>query len=270
MTSTVTRPSVPSAPGPASTARSRMTSLARAELTLLLRAKGTLYAAMIVPLVLPFSFRSAANGLDLGGTGLDIGTVLLPGALGLSLLFAVYSALVSIFVARREELVLKRLRTGELRDHEILTGAALPAVGIGLAQCVVLVTGCALLIDVGFPDSLPLVLLGIVFGLVLCVALAGLTAAVSRSAESAAITSLPVLFLSMLGSGVVVPLDILPEGLAAVCHALPLTPVITLLRGGWAGTLDTGELLLALGTALAWSVLTVWGVRKWFRWEPRR
>ncbi|MFE9252057.1 ABC transporter permease [Streptomyces sp. NPDC007088] len=252
------------------TAVSRMGALARVELILLLRGKGTLFAALVVPLVLPFSFRGAAKGLDLSGTGLTLGTVLLPGALGLSLLFAVYSSLVGIFVARREELVLKRLRTGELHDREILLGAALPAIGIGLAQSVVLVAGFGLLIGVEAPKAVYLVVLGILFGLLLSVTLAALSATVSRTAESAALTAMPMLILTMIGSGVAVPLDVFPDALAHVCRVLPLTPVITLLRGGWAGNLGTGETLVALGSALAWSVLTVLAVRKWFRWEPRR
>jgi ABC-2 type transport system permease protein len=101
----------------------RMTSLARAELTLLGRSRGTLVAALFVPLVVPISVRSAIEDMDLEEAGLNVGTVLLPAAVGVSLLFAVYGVLVGAFVARREELVLKRLRTGELRDGEILAGA---------------------------------------------------------------------------------------------------------------------------------------------------
>ncbi|MGO4431161.1 hypothetical protein AB4Z54_73365, partial [Streptomyces sp. MCAF7] len=43
-------------------------------------------------------------------------------------------SLVGVFVVRREELVLKRLRTGELRDVEILAGSATPALRSGLVR----------------------------------------------------------------------------------------------------------------------------------------
>lgn len=62
--------------------------------------------------------------MDPKGTGLSVGSVVLSTSVGFSVLFAVYSSLVSVYAARREELVLKRLRTGELRDTEILAGAA--------------------------------------------------------------------------------------------------------------------------------------------------
>lgn len=111
-----------------------MVALARAELTLFGRNKGPLIATLFVPLVLPFSVKSAAKEMDLAGAGLTTGTLMLPAAVGFSLLFAVYSALVGVFVVRREELVLKRLRTGELRDVEILAGSATPALRSGLVR----------------------------------------------------------------------------------------------------------------------------------------
>ncbi|MCF1596592.1 ABC transporter permease [Streptomyces muensis] len=248
----------------------RMAALARAELTLLGRSRGTLFAALFVPLILPFSAREAAKQMDLAEAGLTLGEVLLPASIGFSLLYAVYVTLVSVYTARREELVLKRLRTGELRDNEILAGAALPAVATGLAQCVVLVAGCAVLLDVGAPRAPHLAVLGLLLGFLLCVSLAAVTASFTRSVESAQVTTLPVVFLSMIFSGMFVPLEILPDRVASVCELLPLTPVLTLVRGGWTGELPASEALGAGAVALAWTVLGVFAVRRWFRWEPRR
>ncbi|EFL40541.1 ABC transporter permease [Streptomyces griseoflavus] len=249
---------------------SRMTSLARAELTLLGRSKGTLVAALFVPLVLPLSVRSAAEEMDLAEAGLTPGTVVLPAAVGFSLLFAVYSALVGIFVVRREELVLKRLRTGELRDAEILGGSALPAVLTGLAQCLLLTVGCSVLLDLPAPSAPHLAVLGLLLGLVMCAALAAVTASHTRTGESAQVTPMPLMFASMLGSGMFVPLELLPDRLASFCELLPLTPVVTLVRGGWTGDLSAAEALGAVAAAVAWTVLAVFAVRRWFRWEPRR
>ncbi|MCL6738100.1 ABC transporter permease [Streptomyces neyagawaensis] len=252
------------------TLKGRMTALARAELTLLGRSRATLVTAVLVPLLLPLSVRSATDQMDLDEVGLSIGTVMLPAAVGFSLLFAVYAALTNIYVVRREELVLKRLRSGELRDPEILVGAALPAVGIAFAQCVLLAVGCTVLLDLGAPPAPHLAVLGVLLGIVLCVALAAVTASFSRTAESAQVTSLPVMFVSLLGSGVTVPLEVLPDRVASVCELLPLSPVIALVRGGWTGDLTAYEALGAVATALAWTVLAVFAVRRWFRWEPRR
>lgn len=252
------------------TSAGRMAALARAELTLLGRSKSALVGAVFVPLVLPFSVRSAAERMDLEDIGLTVGLVVLPASIGFALLFAVYATLIGVFVGRREQLVLKRLRTGEPRDAEILAGAALPAVVLGLAQCLLLAGACGAVLDVPAPRAVHLAAAGLVAGLVLCVLLAAVTAGFTRTTESAQVTSLPLLLVSMVGSGLLVPLELLPDRLAAVCELLPLTPVITLVRGGWTGDLSTVDALRAAAVALAWLGLGVFAVRRWFRWEPRR
>ncbi|MFF3821071.1 ABC transporter permease [Streptomyces bluensis] len=258
------------APAGTTTPVQRVAALARAELTLLGRTKATLVAALFVPLVLPLTTRSAIDDMDLDGTGLSVGSVLLPASIGFSLLFAVYSSLVSVYAARREELVLKRLRTGELRDVEILAGAALPSVAIGVVQCVVLVLACTALLDVGAPEAPHLALLGLLLGLVMWPALAAVVASFSKSVEGAQVAAMPLLLVSMLASGTIAPLEVMPDRLASVCELLPLTPVITLLRGGWTGNLSAYDTLGAVATAVAWTVLAVFAGRRWFRWEPRR
>ncbi|MDX2542782.1 ABC transporter permease [Streptomyces sp. WI04-05B] len=247
-----------------------MRALARAEATLFVRNKGTLVAALFVPLVLPFSVRSAMSDTDLKEVGLNVGTLVLPASVGFSLLFAVYAALVGVFVARREELVLKRLRTGELSDFEILTGAALPAVATGLVQCLLLAVGCSVVLDLDAPSAPQLAVIGLLLGLVTAAALGALTASFSRTTESAQVTSLPLMLLSFIGSGITVPLEFLPDRLASFCELLPLTPAITLVRGAWTGDLSAHDVVGAVLTGLAWTVLSVFAVRRWFRWEPRR
>ncbi|GCB47898.1 ABC transporter permease [Streptomyces sp. NL15-2K] len=248
----------------------RMTSLARAELTLLGRSRGTLVAALFVPLVMPISVRSVIEDMDLEEAGLNVGTVLLPAAVGVSLLFAVYGVLVGAFVARREELVLKRLRTGELSDGEILAGATLPAVTIGLVQSLLLVAGCTALLDLAAPKAPHLAVVGLLLGLVMCAALAAVTASFTRTVESSQVTTLPLVMVSMVASGIAVPLELMPDRVASMLELLPLTPVITLVRGGWTGDLSAYEALGPVMTALAWTAMGVFAVRRWFRWEPRR
>ncbi|MBW8797237.1 MAG: ABC transporter permease [Streptomyces sp.] len=250
--------------------RRRLRALARAELTLLVRNRSAVLTAPLVPLALPFTVRPAIDQIDLGKEGLSLGTVMLTAAIGFSFLFAVYTSLVSAYVARREELVLKRLRTGELDDAEILVGTALPAVCIGLAQALLLAVGCAVLLDAGGPKAPWLTLLGLFFGLLLSAALAALTAAFTRTTDSAQVTALPLVLVSMMGSGIAVPADILPDRVAAVCAFLPLSPAERLVRAGWTGELSGYEALGAVATALAWTAVAVFAVRRWFRWEPRR
>ncbi|MBY8869329.1 ABC transporter permease [Streptomyces sennicomposti] len=269
MSDTVTAPAPARTRAAHTTARGRMAALARAELTLFVRTKSTLVSAVFVPLALPLSVHSVTDRMKLADAGLTAGLVVLPAAVGFSLLFAVYSTLVGVFVARREQLVLKRLRTGEARDAEILAGAAVPAVVTGLAQSLILAAACTALLDLPAPHAPQLAVAGLLLGLALAVALAAVTSGLTRTAESAQVTAIPLVLVSMLGSGVMVPLELLPDTAARICELLPLTPVITLVRGGWTGELSGPEALRALAVALAWTAAAVFAVRRWFRWDPR-
>ncbi|MFI6470376.1 ABC transporter permease [Streptomyces sp. NPDC050516] len=252
------------------TAADRMKALARAELTLLGRNKSALFTVLVLPSLMSYAMYSAVQGLDLKQTGLSVGTVVLPGALGYVLLFAVYSPLVGVYVVRREELVLKRLRTGELRDLEILAGAALPSALIALAQSALLAVACSVLLHVPMPGSAWLAVVGLVLGAPMMAALAAATSAITKSAEGAQIAVMPMMMLSMAGSGMVVPLDVMPDKLATFCEMLPLTPAVQLIRSGWTGGTGVGDVLRELLVMVVWTFIAVWVVRKRFRWEPRR
>ncbi|WP_052852611.1 ABC transporter permease [Streptomyces avicenniae] len=278
--STTTRTTHPTHPTPAhdagagtarrTTSAGRMAALARAEVTLLIRNRTALFTALGMP---PVMIVSARTTLDRAGipaeTGLSTAEVLLTGGIVTVLALVVYTTLVAAYVSRREELVLKRLRTGEVRDPEILGATALPAVVIALLQILLLVALGTALWDGQLPERPDLMLAGVALGTVMTAALAAATAAVTRTVESAQVTALPLLVVAFAGSGIAVPLEVFPSGVADVLRVLPLAPIVDLVRGGWVGGLDSAGTLRALGTALAWTVVSVLAVRRWFRWEPR-
>lgn len=117
----------------------RLNALGRAELTLLARNRTAVFVALLVPLAMVVAMKSTLEQVDLGGTGLTVAGAALSGGIGMVLMQVVYMNLVAAYVARREDLVLKRLRTGEITDREILAGTALPSVALALAQTVLVV-----------------------------------------------------------------------------------------------------------------------------------
>ncbi|SFD15335.1 ABC transporter permease [Streptomyces aidingensis] len=231
-------------------AGARMRSLARAELTLLVRNRTALFTALLMPLLMVAAGYSVSQDMadDLAEGGLSVGMTVASGGLVMIMLLVVYSNLTAAYAARREERVLKRLRTGEPTDGEILAGMALPSVLLALAQCVLLVTATALLMADSVPrQPLPLAL-GALLGCVLMAVAAVVTASFTRNAESAQITAVPLFLVSAVP--VYVPLELLPDTLADVLRLLPLTPSLELMRSGWSGGLDGTELLRALGLAV--------------------
>jgi ABC-2 type transport system permease protein len=259
--------------GPA-TARStpvqRLAALGRAELTLLVRNRTALFVALLMPLMMIMGTKSMLDQVDLGRAGLSMAEAAAPGGIGMVLLLVVHMNLVSAYVARREELVLKRLRTGELADHEILAGTALPAAGVALAQIVLLVAAGVAMLDLRAPARPDLLILGVAAGVVTMAALAALTAAFTRTVETAQITIMPFFMVSAFGSGLFFPFEVMPERMAQVCEWLPLSGTMILVRAGWMGTAETADVVSAAATALAWAAVSVFAVKRWFRWEPRR
>ncbi|MGV9265894.1 ABC transporter permease [Kitasatospora sp. NPDC003701] len=266
--------------GPQSTTVRRLLALGRAEATLLLRNRTALFTALLLPLLLIGGLKGVLEQQAENNPGLDIDSLLVNGAVGMVLAFVVYYNLTAAYVARRGELVLKRLRTGEARDVEILAGTAVPSVGLALLMCLVVAVGGAVALDLSAPVNPLLMAAGLVLAIGTLMALAAVSSAFTRTVESAGITTMPVLLLSQFGSGLFVPLEVMPDGMADVCRLLPTTPAFQLIRLGWfgtdgsaaatgfAGTWATAAPHLVTGTV--WLALAAWGAVRYFRWEPRR
>ncbi|THA60400.1 ABC transporter permease [Streptomyces sp. A0958] len=267
-TATTAAPTTTRATG--TTARTRLTALGRAELTLLARNRTAIFVALFMPAAMIMAMKSTFEKLDLKGTGLTVAGAALVGGIGTVLIQAVYMNLVAAYVARREELVLKRLRTGEVTDGEILAGTALPAGALALAQSAVIVAAGTAFFGLGAPERPELLVAGLLLGVVLLTALAAVTSVGTRTVQTAQLTTLPLFLVSMMGSGLFVPLEIFPDRLAQGCELLPLTGVMTLVRAGWLGGAGGTELLGAALTGLVWTAVAVFAVQRWFRWDPRR
>ncbi len=252
------------------TTMTRMAALGRAEAALLWRNRSAAFMALAMPLIMTCVMHATTAKLNVGRIGMTATAVSVTGGVGMILAFVVYSNLVPVYVSRREELVLKRLRTGEPTDLEILVGTALPAVAVALAQCAVLVGAGTAMLDLAAPGRPELLLLGVLLGIPLMAACAAVTTIVTRSPEVAQLTTMPLWMLSLAGSGLFIPLEVMPHQLADVCRLLPMTPVVDLFRIGWLGGADAMRVLRDVLTAGIWLGLTGWTVRRWFRWEPRR
>ncbi|MEO3972614.1 ABC transporter permease [Streptomyces sp. CAU 1734] len=248
----------------------RLAGLGRAELTLLVRNRTALFVALLMPALMVVLMKSTLEGMDLGEAGMSVAEASMTGGIGMVLILVVHLNLVSAYVARREELVLKRLRTGEVTDPEILAGTALPAVGLAAVQCLLLVAGGVVFLGVDAPARPDLLLAGIALGVLVMAALAAVTATFTRTVESAQITTMPMFLISLPGSGLFFPLEMMPDELASICELLPLTGAMTLTRAGWVGGVESGDQLTAAVSALVWCAVSVFAVRRWFRWEPRR
>jgi ABC-2 type transport system permease protein len=255
----------------------RVAALARAEGVLLRRNRIALLTAVALPAGLVFWL--SASGMNAGGFRGTKAALLVTWLAVAALLMPVYYNLVTAMVARREELVFKRLRTGEATDAQILAGTATPAVAIAWVQVAVAVVAAVAVSGLAAPADALLVLAALILGTAAFVLLAAVTTAVTRTVELAQVTTVPVLLLSFVFNGLTFPLAAAPEPVRSIAQALPLTSVVTMLRLGLTGAAAGGGrlgLAAAAGAAAIpvlvlalWIAAAAWAARRWFRWEPR-
>ena len=115
--------STPTALAPATR---RVLGLTRTNTTVLVRNRLNLFYAFVLPL-LPLGLLFLGERGDVTAGIANVTLVLM-----MALVFPVYYNVLSMVVTRRDELVLKRLRTGEARDAEILLAIAAPGTAITL------------------------------------------------------------------------------------------------------------------------------------------
>jgi ABC-2 type transport system permease protein len=255
---------------PTSPALRRTTGLTKANARLMLRNRLNLAYGFVLPL-LPLTFLLFGDRGDVGSAGMGLVSTVV-----MAVLFPVFYNVLSMTVTRRDELVLKRIRTGETRDLELLASLALPgvavAVGIGL-----LTIPLALALGAPVPVNPLLFVLTVLVASVVFAVLAFWTAAWTRNAEAAQITSLPIILLAVVGQVAIG----FPEEVRRWVDLTPGAAVTDLVRSSWLGldgastdpSLGFGETWAAAGQPLlvlaAWAALGAWLAARSMRWEPR-
>ncbi|WP_405425367.1 ABC transporter permease [Streptomyces erythrochromogenes] len=246
----------------------QMKALFRIEWKLFNRIKANYLFAVFVPLMILVAMRAVQDQLDIARYGLDAGPLMVSTATGTLLIFTLYSSVTGLYVARREELVLKRLRTGEVSDPVILAGGASMYVTIAVVQIVLVAT--VLSVMFGAAPRAPLAALaGLVTGVALMTAMAAATAALCRTVESVMVATLPAVFILPMISGVYIPREVLPDALGEALLFAPLSSTVDLIRSGWTDELAWGAVLARVVLTAAWTALFAWIAIRKFRWEPR-
>lgn len=253
----------------------RLRALSRAEMRQFTRNPLLVIMALLFPAALPL-FVWILGDQSVGSTD-SASEIFVLLALG----FGIFYPALSMTVTRRDEEVLKRLRTGEARDWEILTAIALPLATTMLLLSVIMVAGLSTMsmflpLDPPVPHVWPvnalLMALAMVFGIVCSHAVALLTSSFTANAENAQITSMPVLMLLMFSQESL--RDRLPDALGQVLDATPFALTADIVRAGWIGDgsfttvlADSSAGLLKLA---AWAVALVWAAHKYMRWNTHR
>lgn len=252
----------------------RTASLTRWNAVLLSRNGLAFFYAAVMPLLPLALLFTGERGSPTVGAGAIV-TMFLVVAL-----FPVYYNVLAQFVSRRDELVLKRMRTGESRDAELLVSIALPG-----AITALVVTAIAIPISAALGQGLPvnpvLYTTTAVLAVTMFTAFAYWTAAWTKNAEAAQLTSMPLIILASVGPMV----NTIPAMSGVLRDVLSLTPgaaMSDLVRLGWFGldgpaateatltfAATWGQAAQPLLVMAAWTTVAIVLARRSMRWEPR-
>lgn len=231
--------------------------LALFELRPLLRKRITAVSVVVFPLGLCALTWIQYRGLPAGEW---------PGSMGLVftmlLILSVFLVSTTVFTARRQSLVLQRLRTSELSDNDVFAGIAGPIMLVGLVQVVVFFVFCTV-IGAPAPGHAASVLLGLLLGVPFAMVAGIATAAFSRSVEVTQITSIPVILAGMAGMFMVPSKD---STISTIGTLMPFAGPGELVSQGWSGSIP----LPALGSTVAWLLVLGFVAKRYFKWEPRQ
>jgi ABC-2 type transport system permease protein len=175
-------------------------------------------------------------------------------------------SLVTIISIYREGGILKRLRATPLRPHTILTAHVVVKLAFTTITLIAMLLAGRRYIPAGSHVPFVSFAIALLFSTLSIVSMGFLIASVVPTARFAQPIGTIILY-PMLGlSGLFVPLDSLPAGLHAVARALPLTYVVSLLRGIWRGDGWTSHTTDLTALALVLVICTALST-KVFRWE---
>ena len=234
------------------------------ELRLVLRRGENLFATIVIPTIVLVLFSSVS--ILPTGTARSV-DFLLPGSIALGI---VATSLVSLGITTaydRSYGVLKRLGGSPLSRWELVVARVLTVLVVEAVQVALLVGTAALALGWSPPAGASPA--GAVIAILLgTAAFAGLGLWLAGTLRPETVLALAnVLFLGFLVlGGIIVPIDRLPEPVAAVAGALPAAPLAALLREslGSGGNADPMSQLVLLA---AWAAAALGLAARTFRWE---
>ncbi|NYH52378.1 ABC-2 type transport system permease protein [Nocardiopsis arvandica] len=255
--------------------------LTRTEFTLFVRYK-TAWMFLALPLFLLF----VAMGLPSEDVfpGVSSSTLSMAATLGSIGVIVGVGHASNVFTARRESLVLKRLRVSGVPQLAIF--GALTGVVVLFSVLVAVLMAALIFATSGVLPRDPLMLLLAVVLSALSMTLVGLLITPTvRNAEAAQMAAMVPMMILLFASGVFLPMDLLPDTARQVVQLFPATPSSDMAQaaysgydvfGGYADAEEPGYLglwaaaLPSVGVMFAWIAVLGLLVRRYFRWDPRQ
>jgi ABC-2 type transport system permease protein len=230
------------------------------------RSRELAFFTFLLPMILFLLLGFAYGDDELEGVkGSDY---LLTGTLGYGVVATAFAGLTIVLVIRREDGILKRLRSTPLPAPVYLTALLATTMIAFLVQAAFIIAVGMAAFGASFPSHLVSLVLALILGAAAFAALGvGLTGLIKRAEGASAVVNaiyFPMLFLS----GAFFERDTFPGFLQAVADVLPLTYFINLVFGVVYEGDQIWDRPRDVAILVAWGLLgALFAVRK-FRWTP--
>lgn len=242
-------------------------AVARLEQKLFWRNRALVGPTFIVPLALCASIPFTVPA-GLSWDGVPYRAHFLTAMIAMIAVYSTFTTVAVTLTARRDSLVLKRLRGTELPGSAILAGTVLHTYVLSGLQLTLLLAVGHLALGVAWPVGWALMLVLLAYATAVFGVLAIAYTTVIPNAEAAQILCIPVLFLCFGTSGIFVPLSVFPAWLQSVAELLPVTALADAVRIAYLGRSETAGLGQDLAVLGVWWAVGMLAARRFFRWEP--
>ena len=237
------------------------------ETKLFLREPVGAFFTLVFPLMFLFLFGSIYGNVpqkEFNGQGtVDISVpaytamiVATTGLVGLTITMAAY----------RENGILRRLRTTPINPLVVLMAQVIVLFMMTFLGMILLILAGKLVYHLRFEGNVLSVLAGFTLSSLSFFAIGFVLAGLMPTARTAQVVGMVILYPMLFLSGAGFPRELLPETIIKISRFLPLTYVVTLLRGLWIGetwSQHITDVLVLAGVLVVGVIVSI----KTFRWE---
>lgn len=195
---------------------------------------------------------------------------LMPGIIGMAVMFSCLFGVASPLVTEREKGILRQVKLTAVRTPVFLAAKSAGMTVISVLQATIIVVVGTTFFDVEMSGSLVGASVVLLLGALMMVSLGMLIAGIAGRIESvdsiANLVAMPMMFLS----GTFFPIDMAPSWLRSIAEFLPLTYMNSGLRDTLVGGQALGDITPALAAIVGWTAVFIAAASFRFRWEPQR
>ena len=237
------------------------------EAKLFLREPAAAFFTLVFPLMMLVLFGVIYGSQPPPGSSVqDAIQALIPAFAAMTIGIAGLMSTTVTMATYREHGILRRLRTTPVNPLAVMTAQVLVVFSMTSLGVLLLILAGRLIFQVSSPGNIFSITGGFILSSLSFFGIGFILAGTMPTARTAQIVAMVLMYPMLILSGAAWPRELMPAAVQKVAAFFPLTYVVNLLRGTWAGE-GWGEHLLDAGVLVGMLLLGIIISVKTFRWE---